>query len=97
MLVHGQDIRVPLGLDREPDPWALVPVAEFFAARNFTVSSKAVAAGHQLRATDTTLDVGQGALVTGPTLGLVMTMAGRTAYLDVLDGPGVETLRERLA
>jgi hypothetical protein len=35
-------------------------------------------------------------LVTGPTLALVMSMAGRVPYLAELDGPGVPTLRSRL-
>jgi hypothetical protein len=34
-------------------------------------------------------------LVTGPTLALVMAMAGREAFCDDLSGPGVATLRER--
>jgi hypothetical protein len=37
------------------------------------------------------------AAVTGSTLALVMSMAGRVPYLAELDGPGVPTLRSRLA
>jgi hypothetical protein len=39
---------------------------------------------------------GTGPLVTGPTLALVMSMAGRVPYLAGLDGPGVPALRSRL-
>jgi hypothetical protein len=34
-------------------------------------------------------------LVTGPTLALVLAMAGRAAFCDELSGPGVATLRGR--
>jgi len=40
--------------------------------------------------------MGTGPLVTGSTLALVMSMAGRVSYLAGLDGPGVPTLRSRL-
>lgn len=72
---------------------ALPPVAEFFAARNFAVNSKSLVAGLRLEASDGPFVAGDGPLVTGTTLALVMVMAGRGAYLDELDGAGVETLR----
>ncbi|WP_256842748.1 maleylpyruvate isomerase family mycothiol-dependent enzyme [Ornithinimicrobium cryptoxanthini] len=96
VLVHGQDIRVPLGIDHEPDLLALTAVAEFFSSRDFAVPSRSTVRGLALRATDGDFESGAGAVVTGPTLALVMTMSGRTAYLDRLDGPGVAILRERL-
>ena len=96
VVVHAQDIRRPLGLARTPSLAALTPVAEFYASRNFAVPSRSNAAGLQLRAEDGPFTAGAGALVTGPTLALVMVMAGRTAYLSELNGPGVGVLRERL-
>ncbi|WP_312979289.1 maleylpyruvate isomerase family mycothiol-dependent enzyme [Corynebacterium sp.] len=39
VIVHGQDIARPLGIDLVPDPAAVLEVARFFAARNFTVNS----------------------------------------------------------
>lgn len=96
VLVHGQDIRVPLGIDHEPDPQALTAVAEFFASRDFAVPSRSTVRGLALRATDSDFASGTGAVVTGPTLALVMMMAGRTAYLDELAGPGIVLVRERL-
>ena len=38
---------------------------------------------------------GSGPLVPGPTLALIMAMAGRTAYCDELRGDGAEILRSR--
>jgi uncharacterized protein (TIGR03083 family) len=96
VVVHAQDIRQPLGLARTPSIEALTPVADFFAQRNFTVASHTHAADLQLRADDGPFAAGAGPLVTGPTLALVMSMAGRVPYLAELDGPGVPTLRSRL-
>jgi uncharacterized protein (TIGR03083 family) len=96
VVVHAQDIRHPLGLTHTPSLDALTPVAEFFANRNFTVPSSAHIADLELRADDGPFVGGSGVLVTGSTLALVMSMAGRPAYLDDLDGPGVQLLRARI-
>jgi uncharacterized protein (TIGR03083 family) len=96
VVVHAQDIRQPLGLARTPDVDALTPVADFFARHNFTVTSRTAVAGLQLCADDGPFATGTGPLVTGSTLALVMSMAGRAAYVDQLDGPGVPTMRTRL-
>ena len=96
VVVHAQDIRVPLDLTRTPSVDALTPVADFYARRNFAVPSRTRAAGLQLRADDGPFVAGAGPLVTGSTLALVMSMAGRTSYLEQLDGPGAPTLRARV-
>jgi uncharacterized protein (TIGR03083 family) len=96
VVVHAQDIRQPLGLPRTPDVDALTPVADFFARRNFTVASRTTVAGLQLRADDGPFATSTGPLVTGSTLALVMSMAGRAPYVDELDGPGVPILRSRV-
>jgi uncharacterized protein (TIGR03083 family) len=96
IVVHAQDIRQPLGLSRTPSVDALTPVADFFARRNFAVASHTHAADLQLRADDGPFAAGTGPLVTGSTLALVMSMAGRIPYLAELDGPGVPTLQSRL-
>jgi uncharacterized protein (TIGR03083 family) len=93
VVVHAQDIRQPLGLSQGPGIDSLTPVAEFFARRNFTVASRTAVAGIELRADDGPFATGTGPLVTGSTLALVMSMAGRTVYIDQLDGPGLPTLR----
>lgn len=96
VLVHAQDIRQPLGLAHTPGVDALTPVADFFASRNFTVPSRTNVVGLELKATDGPFAAGMGPLVTGPTLALVMAMAGRSVYLESLQGPGVPLLRSRL-
>jgi uncharacterized protein (TIGR03083 family) len=97
VLVHGQDIRYPLGITTQPDVGALTAVAEFYARRNFTVASKSIASGLRMMATDGPFTTGAGPQVTGPTLALMMTMAGRRAYLDQLEGPGRDIIIDRIA
>lgn len=96
--MHAQDVRHPLGISRTPSIEALTPVAEFYANRNFAVTSRSNATGLQLRAADGPFTAGRGPLVTESTLALVvvMAMAGRVPYLDYLEGPGVATLRSRI-
>jgi uncharacterized protein (TIGR03083 family) len=96
VVVHAQDIRHPLGLVRTPTVDALTPVAAFFARRNFTVASRTHVAGLHLQADDGPFIAGSGSLVTGSTLALVMSMAGRVPYVDELNGPGVQLLRSRV-
>jgi uncharacterized protein (TIGR03083 family) len=96
VVVHAQDIRQPLGLVRTPSVDTLTPVADFFARRDFAVASRTHVADLQLRADDGPFATGTGPLVTGSTLALVMSMAGRVSYVAELDGPGVPTLLSRL-
>jgi uncharacterized protein (TIGR03083 family) len=96
VVVHGQDVRRPLGLTRTPSVEAMTAVAEFFASRNFAVNSKKVADGLRLEATDGPFTSGDGPLVRGSTEALVMVLAGRPAYLDDLTGDGVPAVRERI-
>lgn len=96
VVVHAQDIRHPLGLVPIPSVEALTPVAEFYARRNFTVASRSNVADLHLQADDGPFTAGSGSLVTGTTLALVMSMAGRAPYVDELNGPGVQLLRSRV-
>ncbi|WP_307817291.1 maleylpyruvate isomerase family mycothiol-dependent enzyme [Nocardia acididurans] len=97
VVVHAQDIRRPLGLHRTPSIEASTQVARFYAQRDFTVSSRTSIEGLRLEATDGPFTAGSGPLVTGTTLALTMAMAGRSAYCADLSGPGLTTLRDRLA
>ena len=97
VVVHGADIRRPLGLPTRTPVEVATTVAEFYAARDFAVPSRTAIAGLRLEATDGPFTAGPdaGLLVAGPTLALVMAMAGRAAFCEDLSGPGVSTLRER--
>ncbi|XVV38007.1 maleylpyruvate isomerase family mycothiol-dependent enzyme [Streptomyces sp. CA-100214] len=96
VVVHGEDIRRPLGLVRTPPVATTTAVARFFAARDFTVSSRGAIAGLRVEATDGPFATGSGDLLRGPTLSLVMGMAGRAAACEDLEGDGVAVLRTRL-
>jgi uncharacterized protein (TIGR03083 family) len=95
VVVHGQDIRRPLGLGHTPAVDAVTTVAQFYASRDFAVASRSAAAGLRLQATDGPFACGSGAVVRGTTLALTMAMAGRGDYCDELSGPGVQIIRER--
>lgn len=96
VVVHAQDIRRPLGLSSAPDVETLTQVARFYASRDFAVASQSTIKDLRLEATDGPFAAGDGPLVTGPTLALVMVMAGRPTFLDDLEGPGTTTLKQRL-
>ena len=97
VVVHGEDVRRPLGIASTPPAATTTPVAAFFASRDFTVAGKTLSRGLRLEATDGPFATGGGPLVTGPTLALVMALAGRESHLDDVDGPGVATLGERIS
>lgn len=96
VLVHAEDVRRPLGLTHDPDPAALAAVFGFAVGRDFTVAGRTTSAGLALRADDGPSTTGEGPEVTGPTLSLLMAVAGRAAHLVDLRGPGVAVLRGRL-
>ncbi|WP_425556155.1 maleylpyruvate isomerase family mycothiol-dependent enzyme [Glycomyces endophyticus] len=95
IVVHGEDIRRPLGLRRDLPDAAATAAAAYFQRTNMAVPSGRRAAGLRLEATDGPFAAGAGPLVAGPALALIMAMTGRAAYCDELDGEGVPLLRER--
>ncbi|WP_433800392.1 maleylpyruvate isomerase family mycothiol-dependent enzyme [Actinomycetospora sp. CA-084318] len=97
IVVHGGDVRRPLGLVRDVPVSTLTPLATFLAKQNSTVRSRSISEGLRLSATDGPFTAGpdDGPLVSGPTLALVMAMAGRAAFCDDLTGAGVDVLRSR--
>jgi uncharacterized protein (TIGR03083 family) len=94
-VVHGTDIRRPLGLRRDFPEQALVQVAGFFAGSNVLIGAKKRITGLRLRATDADWSTGSGPEVSGPLLSLIMAMTGRQAVLGDLSGDGVAQLRDR--
>ncbi|MEW1854562.1 maleylpyruvate isomerase family mycothiol-dependent enzyme [Streptomyces albidoflavus] len=94
-LVHGEDIRRPLGLRRDHPVEVVTRVAAYYQGSDQVVVARSRVAGLRLVADDGPFTSGTGPLVSGPTLALVMAMTGRTACCDDLDGEGVELLRSR--
>ena len=97
-VVHGEDIRRPLGLTR-PYPPEVVERALRHQARTSVAmgGGKQLVAGLRLRAADDELVVGDGVDVVGPALSLLLAVSGRTVALDDLSGPGVARLRSALS
>ena len=73
----------------------MVAVADFYKNSNLLIGAKKRIAGVTLRATDTDWRHGDGPLVSGPVLALVMAMTGRKIALEDLGGDGMTVLRGR--
>jgi uncharacterized protein (TIGR03083 family) len=97
VLVHSQDIALPLGLELE-----LLPTAGALAATRrwetqgswlSSVFSPQPLEGYRLRATDTDWARGDGPEVAGPIGALLLLLTGRSAALEQLTGDGAHALR----
>ncbi|MGW1542222.1 maleylpyruvate isomerase family mycothiol-dependent enzyme [Streptomyces sp. NPDC002309] len=96
-VVHGEDIRRPLGIRRAYPIEVVTLVAEYYRGSDLVVLAKGRIGGLRLVADDGPFTTGSGPLVSGPTLALVMAMTGRATSCDDLRGDGVELLRGRCA
>ena len=94
-LIHGEDIRRPLGISRDYPAAAVVPTLDFYKSSSLIVGAKKRIAGLSLTATDADWSHGTGEAVSGPAISLLMAMTGRKEHLADLTGPGVATLRSR--
>lgn len=95
-VLHGEDIRRPLGIKRDYPAEAVTRVADFNKRSNLLIGSKRRIAGLTLKATDLDWQTGTGPEVTGPALSLALAMTGRAVALDDLSGDGLATLRSRM-
>ena len=94
-VVHGEDIRHPLGIRRAYPAETLAVLARYYFGSDMVVLAKGRVKGLRLAATDNEFSGGSGPLVSGPALALIMAMTGRSRYCDDLEGDGVELLRQR--
>jgi uncharacterized protein (TIGR03083 family) len=95
VVVHGNDIRQPLGIADNTSSAAKLACLNMFKGSNFPVAAKKTIAGLQLRANDADWSYGSGPEVTGPMVALLMAMTTRP-LLPSLSGDGLDTLRGRL-
>jgi uncharacterized protein (TIGR03083 family) len=95
IVVHGEDIRRPLGLEHRSPDGALVAVAESWKNSNLLIGAKRRIAGLRLRATDIEWVHGDGPEVCGPLISLILAMTGREAVHPDLTGEGLATLGNR--
>lgn len=94
-LVHGEDIRRPLGIRHHHPVEVVTRVAEYYQGSDLVVVARKRIDGLRLTADDGPFTTGSGPVVSGPTSALVMAMTGRATYCNDLEGDGVELLRSR--
>jgi len=95
IVVHGADIRRPLGLEhRSPEP-ALIALANSWKNSNLLIGAKRRIAGLRLRATDSDWIWGDGPEVAGPLSSLILAMTGRKGAHGDLAGDGLAKLAAR--
>lgn len=98
LLVHGLDIRWPLGLDREiPEDRMLVALQFVVDAGAGNVVPKGTFDGLRFEASDLDWAHGTGRSVVGRADVVLLGMAGRSAAIEQLDGDGVRTLAGRIS
>jgi len=95
IVVHGEDIRRPLGLQHRAPEAALVAVADNYKKPNLLLGAKRRLAGLKLNATDSDWVWGDGPEVSGPMISLILVMTGRPGADRDLTGEGLATLAGR--
>ena len=97
ILVHSQDIAIPLGVElpMRPSLSALAATRRWDTRNTWlaTVNHRLPLNTYQLRATDTDWSRGQGPAVTGHIGAILLLLTGRTAALEQLAGEGADALR----
>jgi uncharacterized protein (TIGR03083 family) len=96
VVVHGEDLRRPLGLTSPIDKDAANACLDMYTKASFPVGGKKRIAGLRLLSNDTGWTYGDGPEVSGPAMSLLLAMTGRPAGLDTLSGDGAPRLAERL-
>ncbi|MCZ9347194.1 maleylpyruvate isomerase family mycothiol-dependent enzyme [Streptomyces sp. TRM76130] len=92
-VVHGEDIRRPLGLTRSYPPEAVIRSLRLqVRTPAFFGGAKELTARVRLTAVDADLSIGDGPQVRGPALALLLAVSGRRVALQELDGPGTAAL-----
>jgi len=99
ILVHAQDIAIPLGRRHDMPPRAAAAAASRVLTMRWPPPLPAArkVAGFRLTATDTPWSFGEGPQVSGPMGALLLVCAGRLAALPQLSGEGAAGLAARLS
>jgi uncharacterized protein (TIGR03083 family) len=101
IVVHGQDMAVPLGRSLPVPPEVAATAASrawgyqasWSGRRKAKVFQPLPYAGLRLVATDIDWSVGDGPELRGPVLSLLLMLTGRRVVLPQLEGPGAQTLQ----
>lgn len=95
-VVHGEDVRRPLGLRHAYADEAVSRALRLQARTPVSFGGgKERVAGLRLVAADHGTTLGDGPEVRGPALSLLLVVSGRRVALDDLEGPGVAALAAR--
>jgi len=95
VLVHGQDIAIPLGRARPMPVRAAVAAADRVWPSLYPWRAGRKLSGFRLTATDCSWSAGDGLPVEGPISAILLLLTGRQAGLAQLSGPGVLELETR--
>jgi uncharacterized protein (TIGR03083 family) len=96
VIVHGQDIAVPLGRHRAVPPRAAAVCASRVWSMGWPFHARRRLRGLRFVATDESWTVGEGTPVQGPISAILLLLTGRPAALPDLSGPGRTELDARL-
>jgi uncharacterized protein (TIGR03083 family) len=97
VLVHGQDIAIPLGRTRPMPTQAAAAAAARVWPDLWPFRARRKLAGFRLAATDHPWSAGEGQRVEGPIAAILLLLTGRGAALAQLSGAGVLELEARIA
>lgn len=94
-VIHHIDIREPLGLEVKPDETRLRAALDTVVTLGGFVRGKGRAKGLRFESTDLDWSWGDGPLVTGPAVDVLLAVSGRTVGLAGLSGAGSDSLASR--
>jgi uncharacterized protein (TIGR03083 family) len=96
LLIHGGDVRIPLGLPFDPPMPAVETALDFLSGSPVGFVPRGRLKGIRIAPTDTPKRWGEGAEITGRAADLMMAVSGRRATLAALSGPGRDMLTSRM-
>lgn len=92
-VVHGEDIRRPLGLTHNYSSEAIIRSLRLQGRTPaYFGGAKELLREIQLRAVEGEVLLGTGPVVSGPALSLLLAISGRRVAVEDLEGPGIATL-----
>jgi uncharacterized protein (TIGR03083 family) len=97
VLVHGQDIAIPLGRTRPMPPAAAATAATRVWSMSRPFHAERKLSGFRIVATDHPWSAGRGRQVEGPVAAILLLLTGRRAALPQLSGPGAAELQARMS